>query len=172
MLMITCFIRWLSSRLSRVLVASLALVLTLLPSASPALARAQRTALEGTETKFFHPETLDRTIIAGPWEIHIGQTVTGVFDFGALAGTLVWEATDRIDFSTGNGQVRGKVSYTDIASEVTCTGNAVGKITSFLLTAKIVAQCSDGSKLQGTLQDTSNNGVQINSTFHGELLSP
>ncbi len=169
--MVPSFKKVLASRSSRAAVLPIVLALSVMLGATTAFAQVQRTILGGTETKFFHPETLDRTITAGPWEIHVGQTVPGFFNFGALAGTLVYEATDRIDFSTGNGQLRAKVTYTDTASGVTCAGHAEGKIIAFLVTSNIVAQCSDGSTLKGTLQDTFNNGVEIDSTFHGELLS-
>jgi hypothetical protein len=168
--MVTSFQKWLRSRTSRAAVLPVVLALSVMFGATPALARAQRTVLDGTEHKYFGiPE---HTWTAGPWEIHANQTLLGDFDFGALKGTLVWVANDQIDFSTGNGHVWGKVSYTDTASGVICAGTVEGKITAFLLTAKIVAPCSDGSQMMGTLQDTSNNGVEIFSTFHGELLSP
>ncbi len=168
--MVTSFQKWLRNRTSRAAVLPVVLALSVTLGATPAFASAQRTVLDGTEHKFFGvPE---RTWTAGPWEIHADQTLPGTFDFGALAGTLVWVANDQIDFSTGNGHVWGKVSYTDTASGVTCTGTAEGKITAFFLTANIVATCSDGALMRGTLQDTFNNGVEIMSTFHGELLSP
>src|SRR5260221_5615967 len=151
--MLTRFTNLLRPRTARAALVSVALALALLPGAMPALAQAQRTPLSGTEHKFFGvPE---RTWSAGPWEIHANQTLPGTFNFGALAGTLVWVANDQIDFSTGNGHVWGKVSYTDTASGVTCTGTVEGKITAFFLNANIVAPCSDGSLLRGTLQDTS-----------------
>ena len=46
------------------------------------------------------------------------------------------------------------VTYTDSAIGITCSGVREGKLTNYLITAKIVARCSDGSLLQGTLQDT------------------
>jgi len=170
MLMITRLTNLLRPRTARATLVSVALALALLPGAMPALAQAQRTVLDGTEQKFFG--TPESTTHAGPWEIHRNQTLLGTFNFGALAGTLVWFATDQIDFSTGDGRVRGKVSYTDTATGVICTGTSEGKITAFFLTANIVATCSDGSLMRGTLQDTGNNGVVIDSTFTGELLSP
>ena len=168
--MVTSFQKWLGSRTTRAAVLPLALALSVMLGTTPAFAKAQRTALDGTEQKFFG--TPERTIYAGPWEIHRNSTLYGTFDFGALKGTLVWVATDQFNFPTTNGRVRGKVSYTDTASGVICTGTADGKITAFFLTANIVAPCSDGSLMRGTLQDTSNNGVEIFSTFHGELLTP
>jgi hypothetical protein len=168
--MVTSFQEWLRSRTLRTAVLPVVLALSVMLGTTPAFAQAQRTVLAGTEHKYFGiPE---RTWSAGPWEIHANQTLPGTFDFGALKGSLVWVANDQIDFSTGNGHVWGKVSYTDTASGVTCSGTVDGKITAFFLNANIVAPCSDGSLMRGTLQDTSNNGIEINSTFNGELLSP
>ena len=157
-------------RTARATLVSVALALALLPGVMPAFARAQRIALDGTETKTFGiPE---RTWTAGPWEIHADNTLPGTFDFGALKGTLVWVANDRFDFSVGNGYVWGKVAYTDTASGVVCSGTGEGKVTGFLLTAHIVTKCSDGSIMQGTLQDVYNDLIGLHSTFHGELLTP
>jgi hypothetical protein len=150
----------------------LALVLALLASAAPALAKAQRTPLDGVEHKTFDFTTISRMWDAGPWHFDRDITTgTGDFNFGALAGTVRWVANDKIDLSTGDGRVWGTVSYT-ADSGITCVGTAEGKLTAFLLTAHIVAQCSDGSLLKGTLQDLSNDGITLSSTFHGELLSP
>ena len=168
--MVTSFQKWLGSHTSRAAVLPVVLALSVVFGATPAFARAQRTALDGTEQKFFG--TPERTIYAGPWEIHRNSTLYGTFDFGALKGTLVWVATDQFDFSVGDGRVRGKVAYTDTASGVVCSGTAEGKVTGFFLTAHIVAKCSDGSTMQGTLQDSLNDLNQLVSTFHGELLSP
>ncbi len=168
--MMTRFTNLLRPRTARATLVSLALALALLPGVMPALAQAQRTVLDGTETKTFGvPE---RTWTAGPWEFHANNTLLGTFDFGALKGTMVWVATDRFDFSIGNGRVWGKVIYTDTASGVVCSGTGQGPVTGFFLTAHIVAKCSDGSILKGTLQDVSNDLVGLHSTFHGELLTP
>jgi quercetin dioxygenase-like cupin family protein len=55
----------------------------------------------------------------------------------------------------------------------------VGELRSYLITAKIIARCSDGSLLQGTLQDTSvifPPGApvpgEVFSDFNGELINP
>jgi hypothetical protein len=71
------------------------------------------------------------------------------------------------------------VTYTDSATGITCTGIRQGQLTNFLLTAKIVARCSDGSLLRGTLQDVelifppgSPAPSEVISHFDGELLSP
>lgn len=167
--MTTRFASLVRRRTVRATLVSVALVLALLPGVMPALARAQRTPLDGTETKNFGPA--ERVWTPGPWTIHQDATLYGTFDFGALKGTMVWVASDRFDFSVGNGRVWGKVTYTDTASGVVCDGTAQGPVTGYLLTAHIVAKCSDGSLMQGTLQDVSNDLVGLHSTFHGELLS-
>ncbi len=167
--MTTRFANLVRRRTARATLVSIALALALLPGVMPALARAQRTPLDGTEIKNFGPA--ERTWTAGPWDFHRDATLYGTFDFGALAGTMVWVATDRFDFSTGNGRVWGKVTYTDTASGVVCSGTGQGPVTGFFLTAHIVAKCSDGSQLKGTLQDDYNDLVGLHSTFHGELLS-
>ena len=167
--MVTSFQKWFQSRTSRAAVLPVVLALSVMLGATPAFAKAQRTVLDGTEHKYFGVP--QRTWTAGPWEIHADQTLLGDFDFGALKGTLVWVSTDQFDFSTGNGHVWGKMTYTDTASGLVCSGAGEGQITAYFLTANIVAPCSDGSLMTGTLQDTSNNGVEIHSTFHGELLS-
>ena len=170
--MVTKFQEWLRSRTSRAAVLSLMLALSVMLGAAPALARAQRTPLSGTEVKLFDFGTVTRAWVSGPWNHDQDITAAGTFDFGALAGTVVWVANDKIDFSTGDGRVWGKVTYTDTASGVTCTGTAEGKLTGFLLTAHIVAPCSDGSLLKGTLHDVSNDLIGLHSTFEGELLAP
>ena len=140
--------------------------------AMPAFAEGHGTALDGTEAKSFSvPSTITRTWTEGPFTLHEGATLTGVFDFGALKGTVIDVVNDKIDFSTGNGRVWGKVNYTVTATGVTCKGWIDGKLTAFLLTAHIVARCSDGRLLLGTYQDVSNNLAVLTSTFHGELLN-
>jgi hypothetical protein len=149
----------------------LALVLALLASTAPALAKARRTPLDGVEHKAFDFSTVSRMWDAGPWHFDRDITATGDFDFGGLAGTVIWVANDKFDVSTGDGRVWGTVRYTTDTG-VTCAGDEEGKLTAFQLTAHIVAQCSDGSQLQGTLQDISNDLTTLTSTFHGELLRP
>jgi hypothetical protein len=162
-------LRW--SRLAGATLLPLALALALLPSAGSALAAATRTPLNGVEQKAFTTIPVSRSWDAGPWHLDHDITVIGTFDFGALAGTVVWVANDRLDFTSGDGRIWGKATYT-ANSGIVCEGTAQGKLTGFLVTAKIVAPCSDGSLLKGTLQDVSNNGAILTSTFTGELLSP
>jgi len=158
-------------RSARIALLPLVLVLALLPSAAPALAKEQRTPLAGVEHKHFDFGTVSQMWDGGPWHQDRDITATGDFDFGALAGSVIWVANDRLDVSTGDGRVWGKVTYT-ADSGITCAGTAQGQLTGYLLTATIVAPCSDGSLLRGTLQDVSNDLTTLTSTFHGELLGP
>jgi hypothetical protein len=71
------------------------------------------------------------------------------------------------------------VTYTDSVTGISCSGTREGQLTNFLLTAKIVARCSDGSLLKGNLQDTVINfppgspaPSDVISKFNGELLKP
>lgn len=81
--------------------------------------------------------------------------LTRTFDFGALQGTETQLVNAKLDPVTGNGIVWGEVTYIDSATGITCSGVRTGKLSNYLITAKIVARCSDGSLVQGTLQDTS-----------------
>ena len=109
----------------------------------------------------------------------VDSTARGTFDFGALKGTETQLGNATLDPVTGNGHVWGTVTYTDSAAGITCSGTRQGKIIHFLISAKIVARCSDGSLLKGTLQDVSivvppGSPVpsEVYSDFNGELLVP
>ena len=154
------------------------LVLALLVSVTVALAKAQRTALEGQE----------HVAIAGApggvqeangWLQLRDIPFEGTFDFGTMSGTETQLLNAKVNPATGEGHVWGKVTYTDSATGVTCSGLREGELTDFYITAKIVAQCSDRSILKGTLQDielTFPPGApapsEVSSHFNGELLSP
>jgi hypothetical protein len=157
--------------MSKVLRSTLAAVLALLVLTSAALAAAQRTPLNGTEHRFFGPP--GRVWTAGPWTQLRDIPFTGTFDFGALAGSETQLINAKLDTVNGTAQVWGVVTYTDAASGVVCSGLLEGKVTNFLGTFIIVAKCSNGALLRGTLQDTAANpGVDATSTFEGELLMP
>ena len=153
------------------------LALTLLLIATPVLAQSQRSMLSGTEHMVFGIPGSVST--ADGWVQLRDVPLTGTFDFGALQGTETQLVNAKLDPATGNGIVWGEVTYIDSATGVTCSGVRTGKLSSYLITAKIVARCSDGSLLQGTLQDTSvifppGSPVpgEVYSDFNGELLSP
>ena len=153
------------------------LTLALLLATTPALAKAQRTALAGTEHMFFGaPGSVS---VSGGWVQLRDVPLTGTFDFGALQGSETQLVNAKLDPITGDGIVWGVVTYTDSATGITCSGFREGKLTNYLITAKIVARCSDGSLLQGTLQDTSvifPPGApvpgEVYSDFNGELINP
>jgi hypothetical protein len=154
-------------------------VLTGTAFAAPALARAQRIALTGTEQRYFgapqHVWAAD-----GLTQIR-GLSQTGAFAFSGAGITLVGPETALINAmldANGNGQTWGVVTHTDAATGVTCTGPVVGKVTSGLGTLTVVAPCSDGALLMGTLHDTETfppgqtPPTWVRSNFDGVLLSP
>jgi hypothetical protein len=169
--MITRFTHRLWRRVARAALLPVALGLALLPSVTPAHAQAQRTALAGVETETFNYDTVSRLWGAGPWAIGQNLTLSGTFDYGVLHGTVTDVVSTRLTFPSGDGQVWGTRTYT-ASNGVVCSGQASGKTTGFLLSEHIVAPCSDGSLLQGTLQTVSNDFDVVVSTFQGELLSP
>jgi len=153
------------------------LALALLLMATPALAQTQRTALSGTEHMFFGVPGSVST--SDGWVQLRNVPLTGTFDFGVLQGTETQLVNAKLDPVTGDGNVWGTVTYTDDATGITCSGVRTGKLSNYLITAKIVVRCSDGSLIQGTLQDTSvifppGSPVpgEVYSDFNGELLSP
>ena len=156
---------------------SISIILALLLTTTTVFAESERTALFGTEHMFFGPP--GRVTTSGGWVQLRDVPLTGTFDFGALQGTEIQLVNAKLDPATGNGIVWGTVTYTDSATGITCSGVREGKLTGYLITAKINAKCSDGSLLQGTLQDTSvifppGSPVpgEVYSEFNGELLRP
>lgn len=151
-------------------------VLALLSMTIPAFAKAERTILTGTEHIIFGAP--GSVLPAGDLVQLRDIPLTGTFNFGTLQGSETQLVNARLDPVTGDGVVWGTVTYTDSATGLTCTGVREGKLTNYLIRAKIVATCSDGSLLQGTLQDTSvifppGSPVpgEVYSEFNGELLN-
>jgi len=153
-------------------------LLAVLLTATTAFAQAGRTALSGTADNFSAgpPASIWQ---ADGWLQQRDVSFTGTFDFGALKGTETELVNAKLNPATGEGHVWGTVTYTDSATGITCSGIREGQITNFLLTAKIVARCSDGSLLSGTVQDVklifppgSPAPSEVISHFDGELLSP
>lgn len=133
--------------------AAIVLLMALLTTTTPAFARVQRTTVTGTEHMYFGAP--GRTWTSGPW-VHLRDLpLTGTFDFGTFEGNETQLVNARLDPLTGNGIVWGTVTYTDSANGITCSGVRLGTLSNYLITARIVASCSDGSYLRGTLQDTS-----------------
>ena len=153
-------------------------LLALLLTATTAFAQAGRTALSGTADNFIAGAPASVWEADG-WVQQRGVAFAGTFDFGALKGTETELVNAKLNPVTGEGHIWGAVTYTDSATGVTCSGIREGQLTHFLLTAKIVAQCSDGSLLRGTVQDVklifppgSPAPSEVISQFDGELLSP
>src|SRR5262245_29615179 len=141
--------------------------------------RAQQTALQGTETRFFGVP--DRVWVADGLTQIRGLKLTGSFTFSGAGITLSGSETANVNAvidANGNGQTWGVNTYTDAASGVTCTGTVVGTITGGLGRLTLNALCSDRTHLKGTVQDTSTAPPgqvppsSVTSTFNGELLSP
>lgn len=158
-------------------IVSVCVILALLLTTTTVFAKAERTALSGTEHMFFGAP--GSVLASDSWVQLRDVPLTGTFDFGALQGTETQLVNAKLDPATGNGIVWGVVTYTDSATGVTCSGVRVGKLTAFLIAATINAKCSDGSLLRGTLQDTSvifppGSPIpgEVYSEFNGELLSP
>ena len=156
---------------------SIFIVLVLWLTVTPAFAKAERTTLAGSEHMFF---SAPGSVSASDGWVQLRDVpLSGTFDFGALEGTETQLVNAKLDPITGDGIVWGTVTYTDSATGITCSGVREGKLTNYLITAKIVARCSDGSLMRGTLQDTSvifppGSPVpgEVYSDFDGELLSP
>lgn len=164
--------------MKKIIVSTLiALILSSLLLTTIALAKAQRTVLSGTEHMFFGaPGSVS---VSDGWAQLRDVPLTGTFDFGTLQGTETQLVNARLDPVSGDGVVWGTVTYTDHATGITCSGMREGKLTNYLITAKIVVRCSDGSLLRGTLQDTSVTfppgspiPSEVYSDFDGALLTP
>ncbi|HET9494517.1 MAG TPA: hypothetical protein VFR15_09820 [Chloroflexia bacterium] len=156
--------------------ALIALTLVMLAVTAPARAEAQRTPVAGSEHMYFGAP--GRVWVADGWVQLRDLPLTGTFNFGALQGDETQLVNARLDPATGDGVVWGEVTYTDSATGVTCSGVRQGTLDAYLITARITATCSDGSLLQGTLQDTSvvfTPGApipsEVYSDFDGELLT-
>ena len=155
----------------------ISIILALLLTTTTVFAKAERTVLSGTEHMFFGPP--GSVTASGGWVQLRDVPLTGTFDFGILQGSETQLVNAKLDPVTGNGIVWGTVTYTDSATGLTCSGVREGKLTNYLITAKVNARCSDGSLLQGTLQDASvifppGSPVpgEVYSEFDGELLGP
>lgn len=160
-------------------VLAVGLALALLPLAGPALARAERVALSGEARLTFG--TPERAWVADGWEHFSGFPLTGTFAFRgdgvALAGTA--ERLDNVKHdAAGNGYVSGVATFRDAATGLTCSGRSQGKLTRLLLEGSVVARCSDGALLTGTIRDTgvitdsAGQVIGVVETFSGILLTP
>ena len=153
-------------------------LLALLLTATTAFAQAGRTALSGTEDNFVAGAPA-RVWEADGWVQQRDVAFTGTFDFGAIKGTETQLDNAKLNPATGEGHIWGSVTYTDSATGIRCSGIRQGQLTNSLLTAEIVAPCSDGSLLSGTVQDVqlifppgSPAPTEVISHFDGGLLHP
>ena len=160
---------------------ALFMIVGLLLSAAPnaAFARAQKTALSGDQkaaTSFANAAFQS----VGKWTVITNAQLTGSFAFSGegvtLTGTLTRVVNVKLD-AAKNGILWGTVSYVDASTGLTCTGFNRGTLSNDYFRGEIVASCSDGSLLQGRLQDTvltydAGNLVAVESHFTGILINP
>ena len=149
-----------------------------LRTTTTAFAKAERISLEGTEDVFIAGAP-GRVWEADGWIQLRDVPFAGTFNFGTMSGTETQLVNARLNPITGEGRVWGTVTYADSVTGVTCTGILEAQLTNLFRTAKVVAPCSDGSLLKGTIQDTelifppgSPAPSEVISHFNGELLSP
>jgi hypothetical protein len=141
--------------------------------------RAQTIALSGTQTASVSVANANFQS-AGPWTIITNGQLTGTFAFtgegATLAGSFTRVVNVKVD-AGNNGILWGTVRYVDTSTGVTCTGVNQGTLTNNYLTGKLVASCSDGSLLRGTLQDTKltydelDHLITVETYFTGTLLN-
>ena len=153
-------------------------LLASLLTATTAFAKAERISLEGTEDVFIAGAP-GRAWEADGWLQLRAVPFVGTFNFGTVSGTETQLVNAKLNPVTGEGRVWGTVTYTDSSTGITCTGILEAKLTNFLRTAEVVAPCSDGSLLKGTIQDIelifppgSPAPSEVISEFNGELLNP
>jgi hypothetical protein len=152
--------------------------LAVLSGTVPALAQAQGTVLAGTDQRFFGTPT--RVWVADGLTQVRDLPQTGTFTFSGAGVSLTGAENDLVNSTldaSGNGHTWGRVTYADPTSGVTCSGTIQGEITSGLGLLSVVAHCSNGSLLEGTLHDTQIYPpgqvppTWVKSTFTGVLLS-
>jgi hypothetical protein len=144
---------------------------------TPAFANAGWTSLDGTE-HVSNTGAPARAWGADEWIQLRDVPFAGTFDYGTISGTQTQLVNARLNPATGEGRVWGVVEYTISATGITCSGIIEARLTNLFRTAKVVAPCSDGSLLKGTIQDIelifppgSPAPSEVISEFHGELLS-
>jgi hypothetical protein len=162
----------------RVLSILIVVLLALLLTVTTAFAKAERIGLEGTEDVFITGAP-GRAWEANGWVQLRDVPFAGTFNFGTVSGTETQLVNAKLNPVTGEGRVWGMVTYMDSSTGITCTGILEAKLTNLLRTAEVVAPCSDGSLLKGTIQDIelifppgSPAPSEVISEFNGELLSP
>ena len=140
------------------------------------------TPISGEETIYFAAGTDYREWSSGRWLHEKYARGTGTFAFigdgVSLSGTVSRRDIVKAD-ADGNGRVQGVITYTyvDKGTEVTCQGPSKGVLTEWEIAGSVLAHCSDGSTLHGSIQGTGvamdgNTVVGIVDAFSGTLASP
>jgi hypothetical protein len=147
--------------------------------AAPQALQAKVTAITGSEQRFFGPPA-SVWVSNGLTQVR-GVPLTGTFAFSGrgvkLAGTETVVTNASLD-DTNNGYTWGTNTYTDTATGLKCTGSANGPLINSLATLIIVAPCSNGGMLVGTVQDISTDPpnvappTSVKSSFKGIYISP
>lgn len=139
----------------------------------------RRIAITGTDQRFFGVPA--HVQVAGGLTIVRGVPQPGTFTFSGAGVTLSGAENDvgnGILDANNNGHVWARLTYTDAATGVTCKGIAQGQLTNALATQSVVARCSNGALLTGTLRDTEvfppnvAPPTWVKSVFTGELFTP
>lgn len=155
----------------------LVVVMAGLASAAPAPDRGHRIVLTGSEERFFGVP--GRAWVAdGKTEIR-DLPLTGHFAFSGDGMTFAGTETQMTNATLDgiNGITWGTVTYTDAATGFQCAGAVFGTITNGLGTLTVLAGCSNGGLLKGTLYDRETMPAgqappdSVRSDFEGVLLS-
>ncbi len=142
----------------------------------PASEKLGQIALTGTEKRYFGVP--GRAWVAGGVTQIRDLPLTGTFAFSGPGITLAGPETQMTSATLGdggNGFTWGTGTYTDEASGLTCTGPVFGRIINALGHLTLIARCSDGSLLKGSLTDVETYPVGaapptwVRSEFNGVL---
>ena len=166
------------SKLLRLAVFLIVGLVSVAPSAT--YARAVRTPVSGDQSATV--SVANATVRSvGRWTIITNAQLTGNFKFTGAGATLTGPFTRVVNVkldASKNGILWGTVRYVDTRTGVTCTGFNHGTLTNDFLTGTLIASCSDGSVLRGTVQDTNltydnqGNLIAVATHFTGTLLNP
>ncbi|MFN8475833.1 MAG: hypothetical protein U0822_26880 [Anaerolineae bacterium] len=145
----------------------------------PANEKVGQIALTGSEKRYFG---VPARVWAADGLTQIRDLpLTGTFTFSGPGITLAGAESAMTSATLGdggNGITWGTATYTDTASGLTCSGPTFGKIINALGHLTLVAKCSDGSLLKGSLTDVETYPVGaapptwVRSEFNGVLSRP
>ncbi len=146
---------------------------------APGRGQGQVISLTGSEQRFFGPSA--SVWQSNGWAVVQGTRLHGNFAYTGsgvtLAGTLTAYVNASLDANSG-GYTWGRVTYTDTATHMTCSGSVNGKITNALGTLAVVTYCRTGAMLVGHVQDFESYPKNtappqwIKGNFDGVLISP